>query len=160
MTFDHMNKLEFLCYIHKPSLVPIGLQLFNWGQFCIFSLFYNLTSYDLLTLVCDLWPHQQMRVPMLHLWLKFGWKPSKYVGPGCGQMLTLFHNRQQQRTKWYLCVFPAKTGDTKTPSRLWSRTTCWPTPILRMVQSNCNENWTQRITNNDCVNIQQTCDVW
>ena len=45
--FDLINKWVFPCYIHKPSLVPIGLQLFNWGQFYIFSLSYNLTSYDL-----------------------------------------------------------------------------------------------------------------
>ena len=32
-----------------------------------------------LTLICDLWPHQQIRVPMLHLWPNFGWNPSKHV---------------------------------------------------------------------------------
>ena len=33
--------------INKPSLVQIGLQLFKWGHFHIFSLSYNLTSDDL-----------------------------------------------------------------------------------------------------------------
>ena len=33
----------------KPSLVPIGLQLFKWGHFHIFSLSYNLTYGDRLT---------------------------------------------------------------------------------------------------------------
>ena len=32
-----------------------------------------------LTLICDLWPQQQMRVPILHLWPNFGWNPSKHV---------------------------------------------------------------------------------
>ena len=38
---------RFPYYINKPSLVPIGLQLFKWGHFHIFSLSYNLTSDDL-----------------------------------------------------------------------------------------------------------------
>ena len=37
---------RFPCYINKPSLVQIGLQLFKWAQFHIFSLSYNLTSDD------------------------------------------------------------------------------------------------------------------
>ena len=32
-----------------------------------------------LTLIYDLWPHQQMTVPMLHLWPNFGWNPIKHV---------------------------------------------------------------------------------
>ena len=32
---------------HKPSLVPMRLQLFKWGHFHIFSLSYSLTSDDL-----------------------------------------------------------------------------------------------------------------
>ena len=47
MTFDHMNIQRVLHCINKPSLVPIGLQLFKWGNFHIFSLSYNLTSDDL-----------------------------------------------------------------------------------------------------------------
>ena len=47
VTFDLINIWGFLYYIHKPSLVPIGLQLFKLSQIDIFSLFYNLTSYDL-----------------------------------------------------------------------------------------------------------------
>ena len=43
-----------------------------------FSLSYNLTSDDLWPWY-DLWPHQRMRVPMLHLWPNFGWNPSKHV---------------------------------------------------------------------------------
>ena len=42
-----MNIWRFPYYINKPSLVPIGLQLFKWGHFHIFSLSYNLTSDDL-----------------------------------------------------------------------------------------------------------------
>ena len=72
-------------------------------HFHIFSLSYNLTS-------DDLWPLTSSTngggVPMLHLWPNFGWNPSKHVEV-CSQMLTRFHNN-----KWFLCVFPAKTGDT------------------------------------------------
>ena len=32
-----------------------------------------------LTLICGLWPHQQMTIPMLHLWPNFGWNSSKHV---------------------------------------------------------------------------------
>ena len=43
----HMTvPMQFPYYIHKPSLVPtiIGLQLFKWDQFYIFSQFYNLKN--------------------------------------------------------------------------------------------------------------------
>ena len=58
--------------INKLSLVPIGLQLFKWGHFHIFSPILQLDLRWHLTLICDLWPHQQMRVPMLHIWPNFG----------------------------------------------------------------------------------------
>ena len=48
MTFDCMKIWRFTYYINKPSLVQIGLQLFKWGHFHIFSLSYNLTSNDIL----------------------------------------------------------------------------------------------------------------
>ena len=70
MTFDHMNIQSVPYFINTPSLVSIGLQLFKWSHFHIFSLSYNLTS-------DDLWPHQRMRGPRLHLWPNFVWNPSK-----------------------------------------------------------------------------------
>ena len=72
MTFDHMHIWRFPYNINKPSLVPIVLQRFQWGNSHIFSLSYNLNSDDPLTLICNLWPHQPMQVPMLHLWPNFG----------------------------------------------------------------------------------------
>ena len=53
MTFDlHLWPLtSWTCegsYINKPNLVPIGLQLFKWGEFYILRPSYNLTS--------DFWP--------------------------------------------------------------------------------------------------------
>ena len=45
--FDRMNIRKFPYYINKSNLVQIGLQLFKWGHFHIFSLSYNLTSDDL-----------------------------------------------------------------------------------------------------------------
>ena len=47
VTFDLVNMWGFLHYINKPSLVPIRLQLFKWGEFYILSPSYNLTSDDL-----------------------------------------------------------------------------------------------------------------
>ena len=113
MTFDDMNIQRVPYCINKPSLVWIGLQLFKWGHFYFFYLSYNLT------LICDLWPHQQMRVPMLQLWPNFGWNPSRHV-EGKAKCLPVFtpeNNRQQHHhhhgTKWSLRVFPAKAGETK-----------------------------------------------
>ena len=72
ITFDRMNTWRFPYYINKPSLVPIKLELFKWGHFHSFSLSYNLTS-------DDLWPHQQIRFPMMHLWPNCGCNPWKHV---------------------------------------------------------------------------------
>ena len=60
MTFDHMNIWRFPYYINKPSSVQIGLQLFKWGHFHIFSLSYNLTS-------DDLWPWY-MTFDRMNIW--------------------------------------------------------------------------------------------
>ena len=56
MTFDRMNIWRSPYHINKPSLVPIRLQLFKWGHFHIFSLFYSLTSDDFWPwyVTCDL----------------------------------------------------------------------------------------------------------
>ena len=109
--FDCMNIWKFPYYINKPSLVPIQLQLFKWGQCPIFSLSYNLIS-------DDLWPWH-VTFDLINKW---GF-PCYICDPtlveiirACGsysQMLTCFHNRQQQCTKWPLCVFPARAGNTK-----------------------------------------------
>ena len=111
MTFDCMNIWVFTYLINTPSLVQIGLQLCKWGNFHIFSLSYNLTS-------DDLWPHQQMRVPMLNLWPNCGWNSSKHVEDSAKSFDPFFttdNNNRQQGTKWSLSVFPAKAGNTKTP---------------------------------------------
>ena len=55
----------------ESSLVPIPIGLhFSIEVNFTFSDCYNLIWP--LTLIYDLWPHQQMRVPMLHPWHKFG----------------------------------------------------------------------------------------
>ena len=46
MTFDQMNIQTVPYFINKPSLVPIGPQLFKWGEFYTEPI-YNLTSDDL-----------------------------------------------------------------------------------------------------------------
>ena len=122
MTFDCMNIWRFPYYINKPSLVSNRFQLFKWSHFHIFSLSYNFTSSDLLTLICDLWPHQQMRVPMLHLWPNIGWNLSKHVEgrAKCWSIFTTDNSRLQKTTVdkvILLCIFPAKAGDTKSKQK-------------------------------------------
>ena len=46
-TSDLMNIRRLSHYINKPSLVPIRLEFFKWGEFYPFSPSYNLTSDDL-----------------------------------------------------------------------------------------------------------------
>ena len=84
--------------IYKPSLVPIRLQLFKWVHF--FSLSFNLTWWPL-TLICDLWRLQQVRVPRFHLWPNFGWIPSKCVecGAKCSPAYTITDKHQ-----WTLAI--------------------------------------------------------
>ena len=62
VTFDLMNLWRFPCYIHWPSLVPIWFQLFF--QMRPILHFWPILQLYLrwpLTLVCYLWPHQQMK---------------------------------------------------------------------------------------------------
>ena len=95
-------------YCIQTKFGSIRLQLFKCDHFYIFYQLYNLTSNDL-------WPwydfclHQQMRVPMLHLWPNFGWNPPKHVEVTV--KLTHFHNNRGQSNPY--CVFSAKTGDTQ-----------------------------------------------
>ena len=86
MTFDP-GIWPLMAWTHEGSQIISISQVwfhldFNYSNEAIFTLLAyltdNLTSDDL-WLWCDLWPHQQMRVPMLHLWPNFGWNPSKHV---------------------------------------------------------------------------------
>ena len=113
MTFDHMNIWRIPYCINKPSSVPIGVQLFKWGHSYIFSISYNLTS-------DDLWPHQQLQVPMWHLWPNFVLCLESIKACGSYMLYTLYVNLFSQQTTTgdkvipiCLCVFPAKAGDTK-----------------------------------------------
>ena len=120
MSFDHMNILRLPYYINKPSLVPIKLQLFKWGHFDIFSLSYNLTSYDLCPwyVTFDLinkWGFPCcIYDPTLVEIHQSIWKLEPNVNLFSQQ--TTYNNisRQQlqQWTKWSPCVFPVKAGDT------------------------------------------------
>ena len=168
MTFDCINIWRFPYYINKPSLFQIGLQLFKWGHFHIFSLSYNLTSDNLWpclgTWPLTAWTYEGSHIISINqVWFKlvfnfsneaiftsynltsddlWSWYMTfdlinKWGFPCCIYDPTLveihqimwniepninpFHNRtdnnninrQQQGTKWSLCVFPAKAGDTK-----------------------------------------------
>ena len=74
MTFDGMNTWRFQNYIDKPSLVPIGLQLFKWGHFHTFSLSY--WKLDLRWPLTLMWPLTSSTnegshvASMTQLWLK------------------------------------------------------------------------------------------
>ena len=109
VTFDRMNIWRFPYYINKPSLVQIRLQLFKWDNFHIFSLSYNLTS-------DDLWPWY-MTFDLINKWGLpcYIFDPTLVeIHQSMWKIKPFFHNRQQQQgTKWSLCVFPAKAGDTK-----------------------------------------------
>ena len=118
MTSDCMNIWRFT-YINKPSLIQIGLQLFKWGHFHIFSLSYNLISDDLWT-----W---YMTFDLINKWgfpcciydptlveiHQSMWKLEPNVNP-FPQQTTTSNLLLLQWTKWSLCVFPAKAGDTTT----------------------------------------------
>ena len=105
MTFDCMNIWRFTYYINKPSLVQIGHQPFKWGHFQFFSLSYNLTS-------DDLWPWY-MTFDLINKWefpcciydptlveiYQSLWKIEPNVNP-----FFTTDNRQQQPTKWSLCL--------------------------------------------------------
>ena len=71
---------------------------FQMRQFSHFQPILQLDHRWPLTLIYDLWPHQQMRVPMLHLWPMQLWLKSIKACGRQSQMVTLFHNRQQQKT--------------------------------------------------------------
>ena len=79
MTFDHMNIWRLTYNINIPSVVQIWLPTFQTGHFHIFQPILQLDIRWPLTLICDLWPHQQTRVHMLHISPSFGWNPSKHV---------------------------------------------------------------------------------
>ena len=85
-----LNTWRFSCYIHKPS--SIRLQLSKWDQFFTFNPSYNLTSDDFWFKYATFDLINKCKVPMLHLWPKFGWNPSKHQS---------------------LCGFPIKAGNTK-----------------------------------------------
>ena len=96
-----MNIWRFPCYINKLRLVQIGLTF----QMRPFSHFQPILQLDLrwpLTLIYEIWPHQQMRVPMSHLWPTLVeihqsmWKIEPNVNPFTTD------NGQQQETKWFL----------------------------------------------------------
>ena len=117
MTFDCMNIWRFTYYINKPSLVQIGLSTFQMRPFSHFQPILYLTS-------DELWPWY-MTSDLINKWgfpcciydptlveiHQSMWKTEPNVSP----FFTTDNNRQQQQqwTKWSICVFPAKTGNTK-----------------------------------------------
>ena len=106
--WDHLTTWPLMTFVydlwpHEHTKGPILCQYTKFGsnrtstfQMRPISHFQPIFQLDLrwpLTLICDLWPHQQMRVSVLHLWPNFGWNPSKHV-----EVRACFHNRQQQAT--------------------------------------------------------------
>ena len=84
MTFD-LDLWPLTAWPYESShIIPINQVWFqsdfnfsNEATFT-FSPILQLDRRLLLTLICDLWPHQHMRVPMLHLWPNFGTNPLAY----------------------------------------------------------------------------------
>ena len=72
VTFHLMNMWRFLHNINKPSLVPIGLQLFKWGHFHILS----ITTWTQMTFDLDMQPWTSSTnegshvASMTQLWMK------------------------------------------------------------------------------------------
>ena len=67
---------------HNISISQVWFQSNSTFQMRWILHFEPILQLDLrwpLTLICDLWPHQQMRFPMLHLWPNFGWNTLKHV---------------------------------------------------------------------------------
>ena len=90
--------------IWTQILVPIGFEITFSNRPNLHLTFY-LRMWFFLT-------HQQISVPMLYLWPKFGWNPSWHVEDVAKCYVTA--NRQQQQwKKWVLCVFSAKAADTR-----------------------------------------------
>ena len=94
---------------HEHMTVPILYELTKFGsnttstfQMRPLSHFQSILQLDLrwpVTLICDLWPCQQIRVPMLHLWPNFGWNPTKWkLEPN----VNLF-SQQTTSVTWSLC---------------------------------------------------------
>ena len=114
---EHM---KFPILYHKPSLIPIGLPTFQMRLLLHFLPILLLHLRWPLTLICDLWSYQQMRIPMLHLWPNFGWNPSKHVK--VEPNVSLFSQQQQRQwSKWSLCVFLDRAGNTKMVYGLWQQ---------------------------------------
>ena len=98
-------------------IILIGPQVCKWVQIYIFRLFYKLTSNDL-------WPWY-VTFDLINKWgfpcciydpnlveiHQSMWKIEPNVKLFSKQQTT--DNNRQQPTKWSLCVFPAKAGDTK-----------------------------------------------
>ena len=118
--WPHEHMKVSILYIKKPSFVQIGLQLFKWGNFHIFSLSYNLNS-------DDLWPWY-MTFDLINKWgfpcciydptlveiHQSMWKIEPNVNPFSQQQ----HQQQTtslQGTKWslYVSFLLRHAGDTK-----------------------------------------------
>ena len=94
--------LYFTAWTYKCSYIISINQVwvqsdFNFSNEATFTFSYIL-QLDLkqpLTLICNLRPHQQMRVPMLHLWSNFGWNTSSMP---CGSYSQILHFSQRKTT--------------------------------------------------------------
>ena len=90
VTFDLMNMWRLLLYINKPSLVPVGFQLFKWGEFYIFSPSYNLTFDDLCPRYMTLDHMNIHRVPSMNqVWFQSDFQLFKW---GDCHIFSLFYN--------------------------------------------------------------------
>ena len=70
---------------------------------------------------CDLWPQQQMRVLMLHLWCKFGWKSIKHLEDRT-KYLSWFHSNKHSVG---VCVWGWSGGGGGVSPRQWPGSYSW-----------------------------------
>ena len=97
----------------------------NFSNDTPFTFSAYLTTWPQMTFDLDMWPLTSSTNEGSHVasMTQFWLKSIKACG-SYSQMLTLFHDRQQQTkvdmSEWSLCVFPAKSGDTKTMALLVS----------------------------------------
>ena len=135
--FDRMNIWRFPYYINKPSLIQIGLQLFKWGHFHVYSLSYNLTS-------DDLWPWY-MTFDRMNIW---GF--SYYINnPSLVSIRLQLFNREATFTfsaylTWHQMTFDLDmwplTSLTNEGSHVASMTQLWLKSIIALTQGfrSCN----------------------
>ena len=113
MTFNCINIQKVQYCIHEPSLVPIRLQLFKWGQNFTFLSAY-LKLWPQMTIDLDMWLSTMPtnRGPHAAFMIQLCLKSYKACG-SLGQMSTVYTTNWKHWTKRFLGYILANAGNTK-----------------------------------------------